>query len=190
MLRAHGDPMDLAALRADLPNLDRARLDDARDHLRHMKELQSQSPGDAPEMTVGPTKFRVFLVDFTNYLSKIVGAYGIPMTYLTVPAVIDPANADHVKWAQVPLVEATYSRDNRHFWTSQFTKGIFVYSTLYDQLVVGPTALDQESRTDDAVDPDVRADLVDHASRVMGGRFDPSRLVGEYSGYAPDRRAG
>ncbi|EJK64745.1 hypothetical protein THAOC_14489, partial [Thalassiosira oceanica] len=61
---------------------------------------------------------------------------------------------------------------------SQFTKGIFVYSTLYDQLVVGPTALDQESRTDDAVDPDVRADLVDHASRVMGDRFDPSRLVG------------
>jgi aryl-alcohol dehydrogenase-like predicted oxidoreductase len=30
---------------------------------------------------------------------------------------------------------------------SQFTKGIFVYSTLYDQLVVGPTEKDQTSRT-------------------------------------------
>ena len=68
---------------------------------------------------------------------------------------------------------------------SQFTKGIFVYSTLYDQLVVGPTALDQASRTDDSVDPAVREDLVAHASRVMGERFDPSRLVGEYVGIRP-----
>ena len=143
MLRAHGDPMDLAALRADLPNLDRARLDDARDHLRHMKELQSQSPGDAPEMTVGPTKFRVFLVDFTNYLSQIVGAYGIPMTYLTVPAVIDPANADHVRWTQVPRVGATYNRDNRHFF--QILTPI-VAKTKYKMLLVGVSAVRGDGR--------------------------------------------
>ena len=77
---------------------------------------------------------------------------------------------------------------------SQFTKGIFVYSTLYGQLVAGPTALDQASRTDDAVDPAVRAELVDHASRVLGERSGRSglvsRLVGEYVGIRPgtDRR--
>ena len=63
--------MDLATLRADLPNLDRARIILARDDLRRMKELSSQSAGDAPTMTVGPTEFRVFLVAFTNHLSKV-----------------------------------------------------------------------------------------------------------------------
>ena len=137
LLRAHGDPMDLATLRADLPNLDRARIILARDDLRRMKELSSQSAGDAPTMTVGPTEFRVFLVAFTNHLSKIVGAYGIPMTYITVPATIDPANLDHVRWAQVPLVGAPYDRDNARFF--QILTPL-VTATKYKALLLGGSA--------------------------------------------------
>ncbi|KAL7483549.1 hypothetical protein ACHAW6_009188 [Cyclotella cf. meneghiniana] len=75
------------------------------------------------------------------------------------------------------------------------TKGIFVYSTLYDQIVVGPTAKDQSSRTDDEVESDVSRTLANHASRVLGRKmgtsnvdthpdFDPN-LVGEYVGIRP-----
>ncbi|EJK50764.1 hypothetical protein THAOC_30139, partial [Thalassiosira oceanica] len=79
--------------------------------------------------------------------SKIVGAYGIPMTYLTVPAVIDPtsatANADHVRWAQVPLVGATYNRDNRHFF--QILTPI-VAKTKNKMLLVGVSAVRGDGR--------------------------------------------
>ena len=94
-------------------------------------------------MTVGPTKFRVFLVAFTNHLSKIVGAYSIPMTYLTVPAVIDPANADHVRWAQVPLVGTTFDRDNNRFF--QILAPI-VAETKYSVLLVGGSAIRKNGR--------------------------------------------
>eukprot|EP00804_Cyclotella_cryptica_P002179 CCRYP_006575-RA/>CCRYP_006575-RA protein AED:0.40 eAED:0.40 QI:0/-1/0/1/-1/1/1/0/434 len=75
------------------------------------------------------------------------------------------------------------------------TKGIFVYSTLYDQIVVGPTAKDQSSRTDDTIEPDVSRTLANHESRVLGRRMgtpnvdkDPdfdSNIVGEYVGIRP-----
>lgn len=75
------------------------------------------------------------------------------------------------------------------------TKGIFVYSTLYDQIVVGPTAKDQLSRTDDEVERSVATELAAHASRVfdrpMGSSRIPSdadydfRIVGEYVGIRP-----
>ncbi|KAL7539043.1 hypothetical protein ACHAWF_006275, partial [Thalassiosira exigua] len=68
---------------------------------------------------------------------------------------------------------------------TRFTKGIFVYSTLYDQLVVGPTALDQTSRTDDVPDPAVARELASHASRVLGPGFEGLEVVGEYVGIRP-----
>ncbi|KAL9180885.1 hypothetical protein ACHAXT_009690 [Thalassiosira profunda] len=68
---------------------------------------------------------------------------------------------------------------------SQFTKGIFVYSTLYDQIVVGPTSDDQSSRTDDALDGNVADQLTAHASRVLGPQFDHTKVVGEYVGIRP-----
>lgn len=69
----------------------------------------------------------------------------------------------------------------------QFTKGIFVYSTLYDQLVIGPTAKDQSSRTDDVPEACVRKELTAHASRIMrSNHFDDDyKLVGEYVGIRP-----
>jgi len=68
---------------------------------------------------------------------------------------------------------------------SQFTKGIFVYSTLYNQIVVGPTAQDQSSRADDTLDPNVARVLSSHASRVLGPEFNDSNILGEYVGIRP-----
>ena len=68
---------------------------------------------------------------------------------------------------------------------SQFTKGIFVYSTLYDQVVAGPTALDQSSRTDDVPDDDAARDLARHASRVLGRELGKADAAGEYVGIRP-----
>jgi len=69
---------------------------------------------------------------------------------------------------------------------SQFTKGIFVYSTLYDQIVVGPTAQDQSSRIDDTIDPDVANELIAHASRILGHKFNSKpQLIGQYVGIRP-----
>jgi len=69
---------------------------------------------------------------------------------------------------------------------SQFTKGIFVYSTLYDQIVVGPTAQDQSSRIDDTIDPVVANELTSHASRILGPKFNNKKqLIGQYVGIRP-----
>ena len=68
---------------------------------------------------------------------------------------------------------------------TQFTKGIFVYSTLYDQIVVGLTATDQTSRIDNKIDQKVATELVSHAKRVLGPQFDDTKLIGDYVGIRP-----
>eukprot|EP00536_Pseudo-nitzschia_multiseries_P004183 jgi/Psemu1/187503/e_gw1.68.103.1 len=68
---------------------------------------------------------------------------------------------------------------------SQRTKGIFVFSSLYDQLVVGPTALDQSSRTDRSVDLAVARELDDHIRRVIPGIDTEASCVGDYVGIRP-----
>jgi glycerol-3-phosphate dehydrogenase len=68
---------------------------------------------------------------------------------------------------------------------SQFTKGIFIFRTLYNQLVVGPTALDQDSRTNRSIDPEVAEELDKIVQRAIPS-IDPKRdLVGEYVGIRP-----
>lgn len=68
---------------------------------------------------------------------------------------------------------------------SQFTKGIFVFSTIYNQLVVGPTAVDQDSRTDRSIDPKT-AEHLDSIVQRMIPQLDPqAALVGEYVGIRP-----
>jgi glycerol-3-phosphate dehydrogenase len=64
------------------------------------------------------------------------------------------------------------------------TKGIFVFSTLYDQFVVGPTAVDQESREDRSVDPSVSAALEQLALRMVP-QLDPLSYQGDYVGLRP-----
>ena len=66
------------------------------------------------------------------------------------------------------------------------TKGIFVYSTLYDHIVVGPTALDQSSRTDVTPDINVANQLTKHAQRLLSISInDKTSYVGEYVGIRP-----
>ncbi|GAX18469.1 hypothetical protein FisN_2Lh123 [Fistulifera solaris] len=64
------------------------------------------------------------------------------------------------------------------------TKGIFVFSTLYDQLVVGPRALDQPSREDCSVNPSVSAALEQHLLRIVP-QVDPLSYRGDYVGIRP-----
>ena len=68
---------------------------------------------------------------------------------------------------------------------SQFTKGIFVFSTLYNQLVVGPTALNQESRTDRRPDSKVADQLDATIQRILPHLDTQSSFVGEYVGIRP-----
>lgn len=68
---------------------------------------------------------------------------------------------------------------------SQYSKGIFVFSTLYNLLVVGPTALDQKSRTDRKVDPQV-ADQLDRTIQNILPGLDPKKAhLGAYVGIRP-----
>ena len=65
---------------------------------------------------------------------------------------------------------------------SQRTKGVFVYSSIYNQLIVGPTALDQDDRYDESIDHDVSETLQELAHRTVP-KVDPTvELVGEWVG--------
>jgi glycerol-3-phosphate dehydrogenase len=68
---------------------------------------------------------------------------------------------------------------------TQRTKGIFVFSTIYNQLVVGPTALDQTSRTDCSIDPKVANELDEFIKRIIPELDVEKAYVGEYVGIRP-----
>lgn len=68
---------------------------------------------------------------------------------------------------------------------TQRTKGIFVFSSLYDQIVVGPTALDQDSKTDRSIHPQVAEELDAHAKRIIPGLDTEKDCIGEYVGVRP-----
>ncbi len=73
---------------------------------------------------------------------------------------------------------------------NQYSKGIFVFSSLYNQFCVGPTALDQESRTDREPDEAVAAQLSNLGTKILPGLDIQADFVGEYVGIRPgtDRR--
>uniref|UniRef100_A0A7S3VB26 FAD dependent oxidoreductase domain-containing protein n=1 Tax=Chaetoceros debilis TaxID=122233 RepID=A0A7S3VB26_9STRA len=68
---------------------------------------------------------------------------------------------------------------------TQFTKGVFVFSTLYDQIVVGPTALDQESKIDRSIDDQVADELDAVVRRIIPSLNTEEAHVGEYVGIRP-----
>jgi len=68
---------------------------------------------------------------------------------------------------------------------SQRTKGVFVYSTIYNQIVVGPTALDQEDRNDDRIDHEVGQTLKNLAKRVIPICNPETDLIDEWVGLRP-----
>ena len=68
---------------------------------------------------------------------------------------------------------------------TQRTKGIFVFSSYYNQIVVGPTALDQESKTDRSIDPIVAKELDLHVKRIIPSINTDADCIGEYVGVRP-----
>ena len=68
---------------------------------------------------------------------------------------------------------------------THFTKGIFVFPSLYQQIVVGPTALDQASKSDRTLDEVVAKELDRHAQRILPGLNPDRHVIGEYVGIRP-----
>jgi glycerol-3-phosphate dehydrogenase len=68
---------------------------------------------------------------------------------------------------------------------TQFTKGIFCFSSVYNQIVVGPTALDQSSRTDTTLDANVARQLSNHVKNVLPKMKPDQQHVGDYVGIRP-----
>lgn len=68
---------------------------------------------------------------------------------------------------------------------NQFSKGIFVFSTLYNQIAVGPTALDQESRVDREPDETVAEQLATLGTKILPDLDPKADFVGEYVGIRP-----
>lgn len=68
---------------------------------------------------------------------------------------------------------------------TQRTKGIFIYSSLYDHIVVGPTAEDQESRFDRRIDSRVGDELTSLAIRIIPDLDPHKQFLGEYVGIRP-----
>lgn len=68
------------------------------------------------------------------------------------------------------------------------TKGIFVFSTLYNHVVVGPTATDQESRMDRSIRHETAQELTEHVQRIIPDLHTKSSeaVVGEYVGIRPE----
>ncbi len=68
---------------------------------------------------------------------------------------------------------------------TQRTKGIFIYSSFYNHIVVGPTALDQTSKTDTTIDPNVAHELDTCVQRVIPNLHVEKDCIGEYVGIRP-----
>jgi len=68
---------------------------------------------------------------------------------------------------------------------TQRTKGVFVYSTLYDQIVVGPTAEEQKSRIDRTPNPECSDYLTSTALRILPDLDPVYQYVGQYVGIRP-----
>ncbi|KDO26539.1 hypothetical protein SPRG_07941 [Saprolegnia parasitica CBS 223.65] len=64
------------------------------------------------------------------------------------------------------------------------TKGVFVFQTVYNQIVVGPTAEEQEGREHPTTDPVVLGRLAAFGKRVLPG-LAATPIVGSYAGLRP-----
>ena len=68
---------------------------------------------------------------------------------------------------------------------TQRTKGIFVFSSFYNHIVVGPTASDQESKTDRSINAIVAQELDLHVKRILPFVDTGRDYIGEYVGIRP-----
>lgn len=67
---------------------------------------------------------------------------------------------------------------------TQFTKGVIAWTTLYGNIIVGPTAVDQISRTDRSTDPTTIEELRKWGEKIIPAVRD-AQVIGTYSGLRP-----
>lgn len=67
---------------------------------------------------------------------------------------------------------------------NQFTKGVIVWTTVYGNVIVGPTAVDVSSKTDRSTDGDTIAALQLHGEKVVPN-LKYGHVIGTYSGIRP-----
>lgn len=67
---------------------------------------------------------------------------------------------------------------------TQFTKGVIVWTTVYGNVVVGPTAEPQSSRADRSNSPETIARLIQFGGSVLPG-LESAEIIGTYSGLRP-----
>ena len=67
---------------------------------------------------------------------------------------------------------------------SQFTKGVIIWRTLYGNVVIGPTAEDQASRSDRSTDHATLQDLVRYGTHRIPALRN-ARILGSYAGLRP-----
>ena len=67
---------------------------------------------------------------------------------------------------------------------TQFTKGVIAWTTVYGNVIVGPTAVDQASRDDRSTDEATIQKLIDYGKSVLPA-LSNAEVVGTYSGLRP-----
>jgi L-2-hydroxyglutarate oxidase LhgO len=91
---------------------------------------------------------------------------------LPVPFHITPRKGQFVvyQWGQAGRLDAgVQPRYIIEPVPSQFTKGVICWSTVYGNVIVGPTAVDQPSRVDRSTDAVTVRELRDFGERVLPG---------------------
>ena len=67
---------------------------------------------------------------------------------------------------------------------TQFTKGVIVWTTVYGNVIVGPTATDERDKTDRSTDKETIEKLRRYGEKVVPS-LKHARVVGTYSGLRP-----
>ena len=67
---------------------------------------------------------------------------------------------------------------------TQFTKGVIAWKTVYGNVIVGPTAVDQSSRTDRSTDIETIKGLIKYGKSILPCLED-AEIIGTYSGLRP-----
>ena len=113
--RSGGKPVDRASLQAFTPTITSQMIIDAGDCLKEMQQIKEGPQPQFDDIVLGEG-FNQWRIAFQTMLMGVIGAYWIPIVYLTVPSIVNLANRDHVLWAAVPILGMAYKRDNAIFY--------------------------------------------------------------------------
>lgn len=105
----------------------------------------------------------------------------------TSPFNITPRKGEFVVFKQPPLKHTKQPLNLSRVIEpvpTQFSKGVIVWTTVYGNIVVGPTADPQSSKTDRSNDTNTIARLLEYGESVLPG-LKNAEVVGTYSGLRP-----